>query len=74
MEKTLAERADGGEGKVTTCGSCDRVHLRWDSVTVALGRERFLELARVLSTAAAAIAASEAAPAREAGERSAWTH
>ncbi len=74
MQRTLAQRADGGEGDVTTCGSCDRVHLRWDEVTIALGRERFLELARVLARAAAAIEAQGEAPATMAAERSAWTN
>lgn len=74
MNQSLAEREDGGTGGVTTCGSCDAVHLRWDGVSVSLKRERFLELARVLSRAAERLAAAGAAPAPAAAPEGAWTH
>jgi hypothetical protein len=74
MDRTLAERTDGGAGDVSTCDCCDAVRLRWDGVSVALKRERFLELARVLSQAAARLnaAGTEPAPASSGGR--AWTH
>lgn len=74
MDQTLAEREDGGAGGVTTCGSCDAVHLRWDGVSVSLKRERFLELARVLSRAAERLTASVPESAPAAGREAAWTH
>lgn len=71
MDHTLAEREDGGEGGVSTCGRCDAVHLRWDGVSVSLKRERFLELARVLSRAAARLGTGGEETPRSEGS---WTH
>lgn len=73
MSRSIAERKDGGVGGVMACGSCDEVHLRWDGVTLTLPRERFLELARLVSEAASSLGKT---PARErgAGRGAAWMH